>query len=123
MPLAGIAGVLLYVAVREPPQDEIVVIDKNKEIDDLRSQVGSLKKDYQRVVRLIRTEDASADRATKALADRLHDFMDEFNKVMEPFLDEDGYIKDEYSGYKKIRQPVVQMINDLSKQTGFDLDG
>ena len=46
----------------------------------------------------------------------------DFDGVMKPYMDEDGYLRDEYRGYRKITAPIVQMSVDLSRQTGFGLD-
>ena len=43
----------------------------------------------------------------------------DWDRVMKPFQDADGYLKREYRGYNSTRQTVSRIRHDLSKSKGF----
>ncbi len=115
LPLIGILGAVFYkVATQKEP--ERVVRNENDEIDALRKRAGLLQKEYPAIA------NSGSDAKKRAFQERLQDFMMDFDGVMKPYMDEDGYLRDEYRGYRKITAPIVQMSVDLSRQTGFGLD-
>ena len=98
---------------------EVEVLDPNTKIRALEKRAASFRREYNEVLKLSRSEDAGAASRSKALDDRLFKWLQDWDRVMKPFMDADGYIKREYKGYNGIRQTVSRLRHDLSKTKGF----
>ena len=98
---------------------EVEVLDPNTKIRALEKRAASFRREYNEVLKLSRSEDAGAASRSKALDDRLFKWLQDWDRVMKPFMDADGYIKREYKGYNGTRQTVSRLRHDLSKTKGF----
>ena len=98
---------------------EVEVLDPSTKIRALEKRAASFRREYNEVLKLSRSEDAGAASRSKALDDRLFKWLQDWDRVMKPFMDADGYIKREYKGYNGTRQTVSRLRHDLSKTKGF----
>ena len=98
---------------------EVEVLDPNTKIRALEKRAASFRREYNEVLKLSRSEDAGAASRSKALDDRLFKWLQDWDRVMKPFQDADGYLKREYRGYNSTRQTVSRIRHDLSKSKGF----
>ena len=98
---------------------EVEVLDPNTKIRALEKRAASFRREYNEVLKLSRSEDAGAASRSKALDDRLFKWLQDWDRVMKPFMDADGYIKREYKGYTSTRQAVNLIRLDLNKSKGL----
>ncbi len=109
-----LAGIVVTLALRpEGPEPHPSPSDP---IAALRARAADLQREFPEVAR------SDSDAKKRAFLYRLQEFMTDFHNVMAPYMDEDGYLLDEYRGYRSITRPIVQMSVDVSRQSGFELE-
>ena len=118
-PLVAILFFVVFGSKIFTDSTEVEVLDPNTKIRSLEKRAASFRREYNEVLKLSRSEDAGAASRSKALDDRLFKWLQDWDRVMKPFMDADGYIKREYKGYNGTRQTVSRLRHDLSKTKGF----
>ena len=98
---------------------EVEVLDPNTKIRALEKRVGTFASQYSKVRKLIVEEDPGAEARSEALLNQMQKWMLDWDKVMKPYQDADGYMKLEFKGYSTTRSRVSRIMYDLSKSKGF----
>jgi len=119
VPLIGIAilgGVKLTRKAEEPPPAPQVV-DPNKQISELTSQVRTLETEFSKLD--FRSEGADAKAKLAAYRTRLMKWRDEWDALFKDMHDAKGNLLPEYRGYQAPRNKVNQILSDLNRLSGF----
>ena len=98
---------------------EVEVLDPNTKIRALEKRVGTFASQYSKVRKLIVEEDPGAEARSEALLNQMQKWMLDWDKVMKPYQDAEGYMKPEFKGYSTTRSRVSRIMYDLSKSKGF----
>ena len=98
---------------------EVEVLDPNTKIRALEKRVGTFASQYSKVRKLIVEENPGAEARSEALLNQMQKWMLDWDKVMKPYQDADGYMKLEFKGYSTTRSRVSRIMYDLSKSKGF----
>ena len=98
---------------------EVEVLDPSTKIRALEKRVGTFASQYSKVRKLIVEEDPGAEARSEALLNQMQKWMLDWDKVMKPYQDADGYMKLEFKGYSTTRSRVSRIMYDLSKSKGF----
>ena len=119
LPLVAILFVVVFRGSLFKDTTEVVTKDPNTKIRALEKRAASFRMEYATVRKLIQSEDPGAASRSGLLDNKLHSWLVEWDRVMKPFQDADGYLKKEYRGYNSARQTVSRIRHDLSKSKGF----
>ena len=98
---------------------EVEVLDPNTKIRALEKRVGTFASQYSKVRKLIVEENPGAEARSEALLNQMQKWMLDWDKVMKPYQDADGYMKPEFKGYRTTHSRVSRIMYDLSKSKGF----
>lgn len=98
---------------------EVEVLDPNTKIRALEKRVGIFASQYSKVRKLIVEENPGAEARSEALLNQMQKWMLDWDKVMKPYQDADGYMKPEFKGYRTTHSRVSRIMYDLSKSKGF----
>ena len=93
--------------------------DPNANIKALEKRASRFQSEYREVRKLIQSEDAGAASRSQNLDNRLFKWLQDWDRIMRPFQDEEGYVKKEYDGYTETSRMVGRIRIDLSKSKGF----
>ena len=97
----------------------VVVNDPNTRIKQLEGKVNSFQNEWRRVRKLLVEDGASGEASAERLSERMQDWLVEWNDEMKPYQDADGYLKEDFKGYSRIRNEVSKILYDLNKSKGF----
>ncbi|HBO50386.1 MAG TPA: hypothetical protein DD471_00245 [Planctomycetes bacterium] len=98
---------------------EVEVLDPNTKIRALEKRVGIFASQYSKVRKLTVEENPGAEARSEALLNQMQKWMLDWDKVMKPYQDADGYMKPEFKGYRTTHSRVSRIMYDLSKSKGF----
>ena len=119
LPLVAILFFVVFGGSLFKDTTEVKVHDPNANIRALEKQASRFQREYNEVRKMIQSEDAGAASRSQILDNRLFKWLQDWDRVMKPFQDADGYLKREYRGYNSARQTVSRIRHDLSKSKGF----
>ena len=119
LPLVAILFFVVFGGSLFKDTTEVKVHDPNANIRALEKRASGFQREYNEVRKMIQSEDAGAASRSQNLDNRLFKWLQDWDRIMKPFQDADGYLKKEYKGYNSTRQTVSRIRHDLSKSKGF----
>ena len=119
LPLVAILFFVVFGGSLFKDTTEVKVHDPNANIRALEKRASGFQREYTEVRKMIQSEDAGAASRSQNLDNRLFKWLQDWDRIMKPFQDADGYLKREYRGYNSTRQTVSRIRHDLSKSKGF----
>jgi hypothetical protein len=117
VPLLAIVGLVVWQLTKGSEVEVTETVDDpNSEFNVLQKSAARLQAKFKSIVQ-IKRDDPSRVEKLKALRPQVDRWQQQFEDFSKPFLDSDGYLKDEYRGtFGKVRHSINILSGDLGKE-------